>query len=263
MTGLSQLILSALPGVPLIQPGDDLADLILAAMQRAGLDFQAGDVLVLAQKVVSKAEGRLFNLKEVQASPRARDLARQAEKDPRLVELVLRESTQVLRIRPGLIVVEHRLGFVCANAGVDHSNVEPPEGKLGEGDEWYLLLPANPDQSAAEMRRRLQAETGLEALGVIINDSHGRAWRTGTVGVALGVAGFPALKDMRGHPDLFDQTLQVTQIGLADELAAAASLLMGQADEGRPVIHVRGVPYGLREGSVRELLREPEQDLFR
>jgi coenzyme F420-0:L-glutamate ligase/coenzyme F420-1:gamma-L-glutamate ligase len=252
-------VLTALPGLPLVQVGDDLVALILAALARAGIALANGDVVAIAQKVVSKSQGRLVKLAEVMPSARALELAVVTGKDARFVEVVLSESREVLRARPNTLIVEHRLGFVCANAGVDRSNVAPH----GEGlDEYLLLLPTDPDGTAQQLREALRAATGSD-VAVIINDSHGRAWRNGTVGVALGVAGFPALLDMRGHPDLFDYALQVTQIGLADELAAAASLLMGQADEGRPVIHIRGVPYPFREGSARELIRDKELDLFR
>lgn len=255
----AQLVLTALPGIPLVQAGDDLAALILAGLERAGLALTTNDVIAVAQKVVSKAEGRCLRLADVTPSARADALAALTQKDPRLVEVVLSEAKEVLRACPNTLIVEHRLGFVCANAGVDRSNVAPHGAGL---DEFVLLLPVDPDDTCRGLRERLRAATGAE-VGVIINDSHGRAWRNGTVGVALGAAGFPALQDMRGHPDLFDYALQITQIGLADELAAAASLLMGQADEGRPVIHIRGVPYALREGSAAELIRRKEMDLFR
>lgn len=251
------LVLTALPGLPLVRPGDDLAELILMGLRAAGVGLQDGDVLAIAQKVVSKAEGRLVELGGVTPSARALEVAAATQKDARFVDVVLSESTEVLRARPNTLIVEHRLGFVCANAGVDRSNVGPHGG-----EELVLLLPHDPDATCQALRERLRAEAGVE-VAVLINDSHGRAWRNGTVGVALGVAGFPALLDMRGHPDLFDYALQVTQIGLADELAAAASLLMGQADEGRPVIHIRGVPYPFREGTARELIRARELDLFR
>lgn len=255
----AQLALTALPDIPLIQPGDDLAGIILASLDACGLRLEGGDVLVVAQKIVSKAEGRAVRLSTVTPSPRAMELGRAAQKDPRFVEVVLSESREVMRVRPGTLIVEHRLGFVCANAGVDRSNVAPASP---EGDEWLLRLPENPDVSCARLREQLRAATGAN-VGVIINDSHGRAWRNGTVGVALGAAGIPALLDLRGHLDLFDYALQVTQVGLADEIAAAASLLMGQADEGRPVVHARGVPYTMREGNGRELIRPKELDLFR
>lgn len=255
---MTALTLTPLPGIPLIQPGDDLAQLILEALKRADIELLNGDILVLAQKIVSKAEGRLVNLAEIQPSPRARELAQSTQKDPRLVEVILRESREVLRMRPGTIIVEHRLGFVCASAGVDHSNVQG----LDEAQDWVLLLPENPDASAQAIRARLEEASGAR-IGVLIIDSHGRAWRLGTVGVAIGLAGLPGLLDLRGCPDLFDFRLQITQVGVADELAAAASLVMGQAAEGTPVVHVRGFPYPLREASLGELLRPKEQDLFR
>ena len=253
------LSLTPLPGLPLISPGDDLALLILQVLDRAQLALADGDILVLAQKIVSKAEGRLVDLTLVTPSPRALELAERTAKDPRLVEVILSESSQVLRTRPGVIVVEHRLGFICASAGVDHSNVHEDTGKA---EDWVLLLPENPDASASALRQRLEAASGAH-LGVLIIDSHGRAWRMGTVGVAIGISGLPGLVDMRGWADLFDFRLQITQVGVADELAAAASLVMGQASEGTPVVHVRGFPYPLREASLGELIRPRDQDLFR
>jgi len=249
-----QMTLTALPGIPLVKPGDDLAGFILAAAGRVDLTFESGDLLVVAQKVVSKAEGRHVDLTQITPSAEAVEIAGRAEKDPRLVEVILSEAKQVLRIRPGVIIVEHRLGFVCANAGVDHSNVE--------GEDVVLMLPEDPEQSANRLRRALEQVSGAR-LGVLIIDSHGRAWRMGTEGVAIGLSGLQALMDLRGWPDLFGDPLQVTQVGVADEVAAAASLLMGQAAEGRPVVHVRGMPYPLREGSIQELLRPKEEDLFR
>ena len=254
------LTLNPLSHIPLIHPGDDLAGLLLRAIEDAAIRLEDGDVLVLAQKIVSKAEGRLVNLASVTPSPRAVALAAETGKDPHLVEVILGESRAVLRTRPGTIIVEHRLGFVCASAGVDHSNVQPESG--GEPEEWVLLLPEDPDASARAIRDRLEAASGVR-LGVLIIDSHGRAWRLGTVGVAIGVAGLPALEDLRGRPDLFGFRLRITQVGVADELAAAASLVMGQAAEGTPAVHVRGFPYPLREGSLRELLRPRDEDLFR
>lgn len=249
-----RMTLTALPGIPLVNPGDDLARLILVAAERAGLAFHSGDLIVVAQKVVSKAEGRHVDLTQVTPSAEALKLAEESEKDPRLVEVILSEAKQVLRVRLGLIIVEHRLGFVCANAGVDHSNVE--------GEDVVLMLPEDPEASAQRIRLALEEASGAR-LGVLIIDSHGRAWRMGTVGVAIGLSGLPGLLDLRGRPDLFGDPLQVTQVGLADEVAAAASILMGQADEGRPVIHLRGLPYPLREGSISEILRPQEEDLFR
>ena len=254
---MSALVLTALPHIPLIRQGDNLADIIVGSLQENGILLEENDILVLAQKIVSKAEGRTTNLANVSPSARALELAQQTDKDPRLVELILQESREVLRTRPGTIIVEHKLGFVCANAGVDHSNV------AGEAmEEWVLLLPANPDRSAEDIRQAIRAQTGRH-IGVLIIDSHGRAWRNGTVGAAIGVAGLPALQDLRGEADLFGFHLRITQVGVADELAAAASLIMGQAAEGTPVVHVRGFPYPLREGSLQELIRPKEQDLFR
>lgn len=253
------LSLTPLPGIPLIRQGDNLADIILRSLERAHITLSDGDILVLAQKIVSKAEGRQVNLLTVKPSSRAEQLAESAKKDPRLLELILRESNEVLRVRGELIIVEHRLGFVCANAGIDHSNV----CGLGDAQEdWVLLLPEDPDASAARLREALESASGAR-IGVLIIDSHGRSWRMGTVGFTIGLSGLPGLLDLRGRMDLFDYQLRVTQVGVADELAAGASLVMGQAAEGTPVVHVRGFPYPLREGHLEELLRPKDQDLFR
>jgi coenzyme F420-0:L-glutamate ligase/coenzyme F420-1:gamma-L-glutamate ligase len=253
------LVLTPLSTLPLIHPGDDLGEILLAALIQEDITLQDGDVIVLAQKIVSKAEGRLFNLTEVTPGPEAVELAQKTEKDARLVELMLRESRKVLRSRKGTIIVEHKLGFVCANAGIDHSNVEGP---WGNSEDWVLLLPEDPDASAARIRAKLEEAAGVR-LGVVIIDSHGRAWRLGTVGVTIGLSGVPGLVDLRGEPDMFGYRLRITQVGTVDELAAAASLMMGQAAERRPVVHVRGFPYPLREGSLRELIRPEDMDLFR
>jgi coenzyme F420-0:L-glutamate ligase/coenzyme F420-1:gamma-L-glutamate ligase len=253
------LTLAPLTGIPLIRQGDNLADLVLKTIQKNNITLEDNDILIFAQKIVSKAEGRAANLAAVIPTQRALELAAQTEKDARLVELILRESNEVLRTRPGTIIVEHRLGFVCANAGIDHSNVA---GGGNTAEEWVLLLPAAPDDSAEMIRKEISSKTGKQ-IGILIIDSHGRAWRNGTVGVAIGIAGLPGLQDLRGQADLFGFTLRITQVGVADELAAAASLVMGQAAEGTPVIHVRGFPYPLREGSLKELLRPKEEDLFR
>jgi coenzyme F420-0:L-glutamate ligase/coenzyme F420-1:gamma-L-glutamate ligase len=253
----TQLTLTALPNIPLVRRGDDLAAIILRGLREANFALADGDVLVLAQKIVSKAEGQMVRLQDVTPSPRARELARQCGKDPRFCEVVLWDTREVLRVREGLIVVETRHGWVCANAGIDRSNVAPH----GE-DDWVLRLPEDADRSARELRARLRRTTGAD-IGVIVDDTHGRAWRNGAVGVAIGVAGVPAVEDLRGRADLFGYHLQVTTIGLADQIASAASLLQGQADEGRPIIHVRGVPLSGVEGSAREIVREKELDLFR
>ncbi len=253
------LILTPLPGIPIIKPGDDLVQVILASIEREGIVLQDGDILVLAQKIVSKSEDRFVNLDQVKPSEEAVELAHKTQKDPRLVELILRESSCVLRTRPGTIIVEHRLGFVCANAGIDHSNV----GDISEGlDAWVLLLPEDPDKSARELRIELETASAKK-LGVLIVDSHGRAWRLGTVGITIGIAGVPGLVDLRGKPDMFGYRLQTTEVGAADELAAGASLVMGQSDEKKPVVHVRGFPYPPRDASLEELLRPEEEDLFR
>jgi coenzyme F420-0:L-glutamate ligase/coenzyme F420-1:gamma-L-glutamate ligase len=256
---LPSLTLTPLTNIPLIRPGDHLADVIFTGLQATGITLENGDILVLAQKIVSKAENRLVNLATVTPSPAALDLAQKSGKDPRVAELILRESREILRTRFGSVIVEHNLGFVCANAGIDHSNVA---GDGSAAEEWVLLLPEDPDRSAAELRQQLETASGKQ-LGVLIIDSHGRAWRIGTVGVTIGLSGLPGLIDERGWKDLFGYTLQITVLGAADELAAAASLAMGQAAEGTPVVHVRGFPYPLREGALNELLRPKDQDMFR
>ena len=252
--------LTALPGIPIIQPGDDLPGILLYAARLAGLEFQSGDVLVVAQKVVSKAEGRLVDLQTVMPSPEAEELAAASHKDARIVELILRESNEVLRVRPDLIVVEHRSGFVCANAGIDQSNATPA-GSNSPGP-WALLLPEDSDLSAQQLRAAIGRTTGAD-IAVIVSDSHGRAWRLGTVGVAIGVAGLHPLSDLRGRPDLAGRMLQNTEVGTADELAAAAGLLMGQAAEGMPAVLVRGAIFLTGDGHLREMLRTKEKDLFR
>jgi coenzyme F420-0:L-glutamate ligase/coenzyme F420-1:gamma-L-glutamate ligase len=254
-----KLVLTTLPKIPFIHTGDNLAEIIWLSLQEANCNLENGDILVIAQKIISKAEGRWVNLHSIEPSPPALDLACKTEKDPRLVELIIRESNQVLRTRIGTIIVEHRLGFICANAGIDHSNVA---GKGDASEEWVLLLPEDPDRSALELRQAIEKKSNMH-IGILIIDSHGRAWREGVVGVAIGLSGMPGLVDMRGQSDLFGYDLRITMIGAADELAAAASLVMGQSNEGTPVVHVRGFPYPLREASLRELLRPKESDLFR
>ena len=253
------LSLTSLPNIPLIRRGDHLADILLNSIKAASLELQDNDIIVLAQKIVSKAEGRMVNLATVTPSAHAIELAPQVDKDARLLELILQESNEVLRVRKGVIVVEHKLGFVCANAGIDHSNV------MGEGDtneEYVLLLPEDPDASAAKLREEIKQITG-KTIGVMIIDSHGRAWRNGTVGICIGLSGLPSLIDERGWKDLFGYTLKATIVAVADELAAAASLVMGQAAEGTPAVLVRGYPYPLGEGSLKELIRPKEMDMFR
>ena len=252
------LTLTALPSIPHVHAGDDVATLLLDALGRAGLALRDGDVLAIAQKIVAKAEGRQVRLAEVTPTARAEELAAVVGKDARLMELILRESTEVSRLRPGVIIVRHRLGFTSANAGIDRSNVQLASGE----EEAVLLLPHDPDASAAALRAALLAATGA-AVGVVITDSHGRPFRLGTVGVAIGVAGLPALWDRRGEADLYGYRLQHTDVGLADEIAAAAGLLMGQAAEGLPAVLIRGLRLPPAEGRATDLVRPPELDLYR
>jgi len=251
-------VISLLPveGLPLVQPGDPLADLIVESLDSAG-GVQDKDILVIAQKIVSKAEGRVVDLSTVEPSADALLLAEQSEKDPRLVELILRESRKVVRIRRGLIVVEDCRGFICANAGIDRSNIEQHDD-----DERVALLPVDPDASAQRLCTRVHELTGMR-IGIIINDSHGRAFREGTVGVAIGLAGVPALADRRGESDLTGYVLQHTVIGIADEIAAAASIIMGPAAEGVPAVLVRGLNLPPSGATASELQRPEGTDLFR
>lgn len=253
------LSITPLQNIPLIRQGDNLADILVASIQNSTIQLENDDILVLAQKIVSKSEGRMVNLATVTPSPQALELAQKTEKDPRVVQLMLQESNEIVRTRIGAIIVEHKLGFVCANAGIDHSNVA---GDGSENEEYVLLLPEDPDASAKALRDQIRQKTGLN-VGVMIIDSHGRAWRNGTVGICIGLSGIPAMIDERGWKDLFGYTLKITVVGVADELAAAASLMMGQASEGIPAVHVRGFPYPLGEGSLKELIRPKEQDMFR
>jgi coenzyme F420-0:L-glutamate ligase / coenzyme F420-1:gamma-L-glutamate ligase len=249
--------LTSIRNVPRLKRGDDLASVLIAACTASATGPADNDVLVVAQKIVSKAEGRVVDLATVTPSPRAKNLAVEVDKDPRLVEVILSESSRVVRHRPGVLIVEHRLGFIMANAGVDRSNVDPSLGQ-----EPVLLLPENPDASAARLQDRLAAHFGKQ-LGVIISDSFGRAWRRGTVGVAIGVAGLPALMDMRGRPDLYGRALRVTQSGFADQIAAAAALIMGEADEAQPAVWVRGLAWTGAASPAASLVRPAGEDLFR
>ena len=250
------LRLLPVPELPMIQPGDDLAALSLWAIGQAGIALEAGDLVCFAQKVVSKAEGRLVALADVQPSAEARRLAAQTDKDPRLVQLILDESTEVVRQKPGVLIVRHRLGLVCANAGIDQSNIEH------QGGECALLLPKDPDRSAAALRERLRAATGA-LLGVLITDSHNRPWRLGTVGVAIGAAGVEALEDFRGGKDLFGRELKVTLINRVDAIAAAATLLMGETTEGIPLVVAKGLPPQDSRDRAGMAVRPLEEDLFR
>jgi coenzyme F420-0:L-glutamate ligase/coenzyme F420-1:gamma-L-glutamate ligase len=252
----ASLSLHAISGLPLIAPGDDLARLIADALRESGLGLLDGDIVVVAQKVVSKADGLYVELDSVEPSQRARDIAAQVGKDPRHVEVVLREAEEVVKVGPHVIVVAHKLGFVMANAGIDESNIDHSEGGR------VLLLPRDPDGSALALKHRLDQIFGASC-GVVINDSFGRPWRNGVVGVAIGAAGVPALVDRVGAEDLFGRKLKVTEIAVADEIASAASLLMGQADEGLPVVLVRGYRSSAATRPAASLIRPRERDMFR
>jgi coenzyme F420-0:L-glutamate ligase/coenzyme F420-1:gamma-L-glutamate ligase len=248
-----RLELVALLGFPQVRPGDPLPEIVLRAARDNNIEFANHDVLVVAQKVVSKAEGQLRNLRDVEPSEKAKRYAKKTGKDPRIVELILRESTVILRRSDNLLITENRLGLVMANAGIDQSNVE---------DGYALLLPEDPDRSAREIQSHLKRACGAR-VGVVVADSIGRAWRNGIIGHAIGVAGIVALLDLRGAPDLHGRQLRVTEVAVADEIAAAASLLMGQAAEGKPVVLVRGFRNIAGRSSARALLRRKERDLFR
>jgi len=251
------LHITALPDFPQVAQGDDLAQLTASSLARGELRLRAGDTLVFAQKVVSKAEGRRIDLQTVTPGARALELSQTVQKDPRLVELVLRESRRIVRAAKDVLIVEHRLGLIMANAGIDQSNVADPAS-----GEFALLLPEDPDASALRLRERLQVLTGCE-VGVVISDSFGRPWRVGTVGVAIGCAGFPATVDLRGETDMFGRPLRVTVVGHADEVASAASIVMGQASEARPVVLVRGLTSRAPSQPATALIRPQQQDLFR
>jgi coenzyme F420-0:L-glutamate ligase/coenzyme F420-1:gamma-L-glutamate ligase len=252
----TRLEIIAIPGLPMVRAGDDVSSIIVEACQQSGLPLREGDVVVVAQKIVSKAEGRTVDLATVVPTPEAIALAAEVQKDPRIVQVVLSESVRVVRSRPNLLIMQHRLGFVMANAGVDQSNVAPSDGV-----QRALLLPVDPDSTAEKIRARLEEWYGVK-VGCVISDSFGRPWRRGTAGVAIGCAGLPSLIDLRGQPDLFGRTLEVSIIGFADEIAAAASLLQGQAAEGQPVVIVRGLSWTAPDANVAELIRPPEEDLF-
>jgi coenzyme F420-0:L-glutamate ligase/coenzyme F420-1:gamma-L-glutamate ligase len=252
-----RLTLSVVPGIPLLLPGDDLGAIIVAALGKAAMAPTDGDIIVVAQKAVSKAQGRYVDLATITPSWHARELAVEVDKDPRLVEVILSESVRVVRKGKGVLIVEHRSGYIMANAGVDQSNVAP-----AAGEEPVLLLPIDADAAAEELRGSLMSYYS-KRLGVIISDSFGRPWRRGTVGVALGAAGLPSLMDLRGKPDLHGRPLQFTETGFADEVAAAASLVMGQADEGHPVVLVSGFALTDAPIAARVLLRPTSEDLFR
>jgi coenzyme F420-0:L-glutamate ligase/coenzyme F420-1:gamma-L-glutamate ligase len=249
------LTLAALPGIGEVRPGDDLGAALCGALDALALTPRKHDVLVVTQKVVSKAEDCYVDLETVRVSPRAAELAATTHKDPRFVELVLAESTEVLRAASNVLIVRHRLGFVMANAGIDRSNVA--------GENRVLLLPRDPDGSAAKLRSVLARRFGVEEIGVIISDSFGRPWRKGVTHVALGAAGIPALLDRRGEPDRNGRRLEVTEVALADQIACAAGLVMGEGAEGLPAVLVRGLIWSAASVPASGLIRPLAEDLFR
>jgi coenzyme F420-0:L-glutamate ligase / coenzyme F420-1:gamma-L-glutamate ligase len=254
---MSTTELIALDHFPLVKPGDDLCALILESAKKNNLSLHNGDVIVLAQKIVSKAENRYVDLKTITPSPAAIELAQKANKDPRAMEVLLGEAKEIIKTRTNVVIVEHNNGYVHANAGIDHSNIQQEDGK-----ELLLLLPKDPDASATILRNRIKENTGID-INVIINDSFGRAFRNGVCGVCIGSAGVEVIDNKIGHQDLFGNILQITEIAIADEIAAAASLVMGQADEGRPVVVVRGLNLKTSDKGSNALLRKKEHDLFR
>lgn len=259
MIGVSaaQLCLTAIGGLPLVAPGDDLAALIDTALKRQNIVLEDGDCLILAQKIVSKAEDRYCYLNRLEVSDEARDLAQKIDKEPALCQAILDESVRVVRHRPGAVIVEHRLGYVHANAGIDRSNIESDES-----NPRVLLLPLDPDDSAARLREQLLLRGGVAPM-IIINDSAGRPFRNGTHGFAIGTAGFEPLENRIGDQDLFGRELEVTEVAVADELAAAASLLMGQAGESVPLVHARGLKLRPSDAGSKTLIRDASKDLFR
>jgi coenzyme F420-0:L-glutamate ligase/coenzyme F420-1:gamma-L-glutamate ligase len=244
---------TAIEGIPLVAKGDKLGDLICEAALHTGLKFEPGDILVVCQKVISKAEGRVRDLKDVEPSPLALAFAARWEKDPRAVELVMRQTSRIVRMDRGVLIVETGPGWVCANAGIDESNTV--------GEDRAILLPEDPDRSAARLRDEIRSLTGVE-LAVVVTDTFGRPWRDGLTEVCLGIAGLNPMLDLRGTADLGGRELHHTVVAIADELAAGAGLLMGKAD-GIPAVLVRGYPYQPCEASARVLIRPAEADLFR
>jgi coenzyme F420-0:L-glutamate ligase / coenzyme F420-1:gamma-L-glutamate ligase len=253
----TRLTVTALDGIPSVQPGDDLALLLIEALAGSGIAPGAHDILVVTSKIVSKAEGRYLDLARLEPSERARELAQITRKDARLVEAILTEATEVVRAKPNVLIVATRHGLVMANAGIDQSNLAAEDhGRR------VLLLPQAPDESARRLKDRLDAHFKCD-LGVIISDSVGRAWRLGTVGIAIGAAGVPALWDRRGEMDLSGRPLEVTEVGFADAVAAAAVLAMGEAAEGCPAALVRGLDWSAPARPASALVRPRDEDLFR
>lgn len=254
------LTMTPLSDLPRIRPGDDLAALLGDALRRAHIALRDQDVLVVVSKLVAKAEGRYIDLSTVTPSPRAAELALQTGKDPRLVEVILWDTERVSRVAKNALVVRHRAGHVSANAGVDLSNAAPPGAPAGSGP-WALRLPADADASARALRAALREQHGAD-VGILISDSFGRPFREGTVGMAIGAAGFPVIDDQRGRRDLDGRTLEATITAPADQLAAACDLVAGQAAEARGAVHVRGLAFATCEDTARSLCRPPEGDLY-
>jgi len=253
------LVFTPIEDIPLINKGDDISNIILKALDFNKINLENGDILIVTQKIVSKSEGRLVNLNDISVSEKANKIALISDKDPRLIELIIRESKEILRVTKKHLIVEHKLGFICANAGIDHSNVF---SNNGNPEDFYLLLPSDPDESAKRINKDIYKQS-RKKIGILIIDSHGRAWRNGILGTVIGLSNVPGLVDLRGKEDLFGYKLRISQEAVADELAASASLLMGQADEKVPVVHVRGFPHPLRKSSLKELIRPKKFDLFR
>mgnify|MGYP003571074817 CR=1 FL=1 len=253
----ASLSLSVIRDIPLVRTGDDLAAIILQAMSSCGHEFENNDIIAIAQKIVSKAQGRIVNLAEVTPSKEAVRLAREINKDPRQIELVLTESKSVIACKPGVIIVEHHTGVILANAGIDHSNVSADS----EG-EYVSLLPEDSNRSAGDIKQAIESRCGKK-IGVLITDSIGRPWRLGTTGIALGSAGILPLRDLRGNRDMFGHELMVSETADADSLASAACLLMGEADNATPVVLIRGFECIDTQLDSRQLLRPEKEDLFR
>ena len=252
------LTIKPLKNFPAIQKNDDLASIIEKSLIENGIFLQPGDIIVITQKIVSKSEDQFVDLNMIISSSEALSLAEEVGKDPRLVQVILNESKEIVRKRPGVLIAEHRLGFICANAGVDHSNIQSPPGQ-----DLVLCLPQNPDKSAQKIQEHLTKNHHFD-IGILIIDSHGRAWRNGTVGITIGTYGVPMVVSKIGDTDMYGRELRATLIAAADQLAAAAALVMGEADEGTPVVHVRGFPYALdSNASLADVIREKEKDMFR
>ena len=254
---MKNLELLAIENIPLIEPGDDLVSILIQTIKEEKIKLRRGDILVIAQKVVSKSENRYAYLNDVTPSSEAIRIAKNSDKDPKLVQLILNESVKVIRQGRGVIVVENKLGFIHANAGIDKSNIESDAY-----NPKVLLLPKDPDNSALKIKEEIFRQTELK-VGIIINDSSGRAWRKGIVGIAIGSSGVEVLLNLRGQKDLYGNALEITEVGRVDEIASAASLLMGQANEGLPVILVRGIPETSKVNNVKSILRDKSEDLFR